>query len=226
MPIRFLRPQTLSALWSSVLLASVLLALATPLWAQKDAGAIVGLVRDPSGAVVTGAKVTVEDVDRGIQLTLSTNNEGEYVASPLRIGRYSLTVEKEGFKKAVAGPVQVNIQDRVGVNLKLEPGMATEIVTVTGQRPQLETETSELGQVVDSRRINALPLNGRNYAQLAQPPELPSLQSELQRRRLEATRLSRSSLRTEHRRPAFDRLQRWHHGYWQLRIPALDREAA
>src|SRR6266852_3431219 len=156
MPIRFLRPQTLSALWSSVLLASVLLALATPLWAQKDAGAIVGLVRDPSGAVVTGAKVTVEDVDRGIQLTLSTNNKGEYVASPLRIGRYSVTVEKEGFKKAVAGPVQVNIQDRVGVNLKLEPGMATEIVTVTGQRPQLETETSELGQVVDSRRINGL----------------------------------------------------------------------
>src|SRR5713226_242516 len=167
MPIRFLRPQTLSALCSSVFLASMLLALATPLWAQKDAGAIVGLVRDPSGAVVTGAKVTVEDVDRGIQLTLSTNNEGEYVASPLKIGRYSVTVEKEGFKKAVAGPVQVNIQDRVGVDMKLEPGMATEIVTVTGQRPQLETETSELGQVVDSRRINALPLNGRNYAQLA-----------------------------------------------------------
>src|SRR6266852_3351943 len=167
MPIRFLRPQTLSALCSSVFLASMLLALATPLWAQKDAGAIVGLVRDPSGAVVTGAKVTVEDVDRGIQLTLSTNNKGEYVASPLRIGRYSVTVEKEGFKKAVAGPVQVNIQDRVGVDMKLEPGMATEIVTVTGQRPQLETETSELGPVVDSRRINALPLNGRNYAQLA-----------------------------------------------------------
>jgi len=110
-----------------------------PLWAQKDAGAIVGLVRDASGAVVTGAKVTVVDVDRGIQLTLSTNDAGQYVASPLRIGRYTITVEKEGFKKAVAGPVQVNIQDRVGVDLKLEPGMATEVVTVTGQRPQLET---------------------------------------------------------------------------------------
>ncbi|MFZ0478756.1 MAG: TonB-dependent receptor [Terriglobales bacterium] len=145
----------------------MLLALATPLWAQKDTGAIVGLVRDASGAVVTGAKVTVTDVDRGIELTLSTNGDGEYVASPLKIGRYSVTVEKEGFKKAVAGPVQVNIQDRVGVDLKLEPGVATEVVSVTGQRPQLETETSELGQVVDSQRINALPLNGRNYAQLA-----------------------------------------------------------
>jgi hypothetical protein len=143
------------------------LALTTTLQAQKDAGAIVGLVRDPSGAVVSGAKVTVTDVDRGIVLTLSTNDNGEYVASPLRIGRYSVTVAKEGFKKAVAGPVQVNIQDRVGVDLKLDPGMATEVVAVTGERPQLETETSELGQVVDSQRINALPLNGRNYAQLA-----------------------------------------------------------
>ncbi len=166
MPIRFLRPQALSTLFLSLFL-SIFLALATPLWAQKDAGAIVGLVRDPSGAVVTGAKVTVTDVDRGIELTVTTNDEGEYVASPLKIGHYSVTVEKQGFRKAVAGPVQVNIQDRIGVDLKLEAGMATETITVTSQRPQLETETSDLGQVVDSQRINALPLNGRNYAQLA-----------------------------------------------------------
>ena len=131
MPISFRRLQLLSALFLSLFLA-----LAPPLWAQKDAGAIVGLVRDSSGAVVTGAKVTVTDVDRGNPLTLSTNDEGEYVASPLRIGRYTVTVEKQGFKKAVAGPVQVDIQDRVGVDLKLEPGMATEIVTVSGLRPQ------------------------------------------------------------------------------------------
>jgi hypothetical protein len=162
MPVHFTRLQTLSAV-----LVLTFFMLATPLWAQKDAGAIVGIVRDPSGAVVSGAKVTVTDVDRGIELTFTTNDAGEYVASPLKIGRYSVTVEKQGFKKDVAGPVQVNIQDRVGVDLKLQPGMATEIVTVTSERPQLETDTSELGQVVDSQRINALPLNGRNYAQLA-----------------------------------------------------------
>ncbi len=167
MSIRCPRPQVLSALFSALLLGSLCLMLAAPLWAQKDAGAIVGVVRDPSGAVVTSAKVTVTDVDRGIDMTLSTNAGGEYVASPLRIGNYSVTVEKEGFKKAVAGPVQVNIQDRLSVDLKLEPGMATETMTITGQQAQLETETSELGQVVDSHRINALPLNGRNYAQLA-----------------------------------------------------------
>jgi len=162
MTVLFSTRQTLGALFLLVAIS-----FATPLWAQKDAGAIVGLVRDSTGAVVAGAKVTVTDVDRGIQLNLSTNDQGEYVAGPLRIGRYSVAVEKEGFKKAVAGPVQVNIQDRVSVDLKLEPGMATETVTVTSQSQQLETETSELGQVVDSRRINALPLNGRNYAQLA-----------------------------------------------------------
>jgi hypothetical protein len=166
MPIHFVRRQALSVLYFSLLLV-IVLALATPLWAQKDAGAIVGLVRDPSGALVTDAKVTVADVDRGVQLTLSTNKNGEYIASPLKIGRYSVTVEKKGFRKAVAGPVQVNIQDRISVDVALQAGMATETVMVTGERPQLETETSDLGQVVDSQRINALPLNGRNYAQLA-----------------------------------------------------------
>ncbi len=160
-------PTLFSCLSALVMFGATLLLLSVPLLAQKDTGAIVGLVRDPSGAVVVGAKVTVTDVERGIDTVLSTGGQGEYVASPLRIGRYTVTVEKEGFKKAVAGPVEVSIQDRISVDLKLEPGMATEVMNVTGQRPQLETETSEMGQAVDSRRINALPLNGRNYAALA-----------------------------------------------------------
>ncbi len=149
------------------LILSILLAVSTPLLAQKDAGAIVGLVRDSSGAVVEGAKVTVADTERGTEVTLTTNSAGEYVANPLHIGHYTVSVEKQGFKKAVAGPVQVNVQDRVAVDVQLQPGAATEVIMVTGQGPQLETETSDLGQVVDSQRINALPLNGRNYAQLA-----------------------------------------------------------
>ena len=151
----------------SFLILSFFLTLSTPSMAQKDAGAIIGMVRDASGAVVAGATVTVTDADRGTTVRLSTNGQGEYVADPLHIGHYTVTVEKQGFKKAVAGPVQVNIQDRVSVDVQLQPGAATETMVVTGQGPQLETETSDLGQVVDSQRINALPLNGRNYAQLA-----------------------------------------------------------
>jgi len=149
------------------LILSFWLALSTPLLAQKDAGAIVGLVRDSSGAVVAGAKVTITDADRGTELTLTTNSSGEYVASPLHIGHYTVAVEKQGFKKALAGPVQVDVQGRVSVDVELQPGAATEVIVVKSQGPQLETETSDLGQVVDSQRINALPLNGRNYAQLA-----------------------------------------------------------
>jgi len=105
--------------------------------AQKDTGAIVGLVRDASGAVVTGAKVTIDDADRGTTQSFATNSNGEYIASPLRIGRYIVTVEKTGFKRAQAGPVQVNIQDRVSVDIQLQLGAATETINVSSQGPQL-----------------------------------------------------------------------------------------
>src|ERR1035437_646144 len=162
MPVFFHARQTLGALF---LLAAI--GFATPLWAQKDAGAIVGLVRDASGAVVQGAKVTVEDVDRGVQMTLSTSDAGEYVASPLHIGRYNVTVEKTGFKKAVSEVVELDVQGRVAINMALEVGQISEQMVVTGAAPLLETETSELGQVVDQKRVSNLPLNGRNFAQLA-----------------------------------------------------------
>jgi hypothetical protein len=136
MPVFFHARQTLGALFLLVAIG-----FATPLWAQKDAGAIVGLVRDASGAVVQGAKVTVEDVDRGVQMTLSTNDQGEYVASPLHIGRYKVTVEKTGFKKAVSEVVELNVQGRLAINMALQVGRITEEVLVTGAAPLLETET-------------------------------------------------------------------------------------
>jgi Carboxypeptidase regulatory-like domain/TonB dependent receptor len=151
----------------SALLLLVVLTIAAPLWAQKDAGAIVGTVHDPSGAVVTGAKVTVTDVDHGQNFSATTNESGEYVASPLRVGRWVVTVEHAGFKKAVSSPVEINVQDRVAVNVALQVGQVSEQVVVTGTAPLLQTETSELGQVVDSKRMANLPLNGRNFAQLA-----------------------------------------------------------
>jgi hypothetical protein len=79
---------------------------------QKDTGAIAGTVKDASGAVVAGAKVTITDADRGTSNTSTTNAQGEYVFSPLRIGRYNVTIEKQGFKKAVAGPITVDVQER------------------------------------------------------------------------------------------------------------------
>lgn len=136
-------------------------------WAQKDTGNIVRTVRDQSRALIPNATVTVEDVNRGTTFQTSTKAR-EYVAGPLKIGRYRVIVEKQGFKKTPIGPVELNLQERPSVDVTLHVGAISEQVVVTSQGPQLETENSDLGQVVTSQRILSLPLNGRNYAQLAQ----------------------------------------------------------
>ena len=133
----------------------------------KDTGNIVGTVKDQTGAVVANAKVVVTDVERDIQLDTTTNDSGEFVAGPLRVGRYTVTVEHPGFKKAVTPPVDLDVQQRIAVNITLQVGQISESVEVTTAAPLLETETSELGQVVDNKRVANLPLNGRNFAQLA-----------------------------------------------------------
>ena len=139
----------------------------TAAWAQKDTGAIDGTVKDSSGRVVVGAKVKVTDVDRGTEFETVTNGVGEYTASPLKVGRYKITVEKSGFKTALAGPVVVEVQEHPTVDVTLQVGDVAETVSVVAHTPQLETETSDLGQVVSGERAVTLPLNGRNYAQLA-----------------------------------------------------------
>lgn len=83
----------------------VLLFLASLAWGQKDMGNIVGTVKDPTGAVVADAKVTVTDVDRGTSVITETNATGEYVSGPLRIGRYNVSVEKAGFENRSSGPL-------------------------------------------------------------------------------------------------------------------------
>jgi hypothetical protein len=136
--------------------------------AQKDTGNIVGVVRDSGGGVVPGAKITVRDVERGTTFETTTSESGDYVAGPLKVGRYTITVSKANFKTTVAGPVQLDVQGRVEADVKLEIGQISQRVEVTVQNPLLETETSTMGQVMDKTRIETLPLNGRNFAQLAQ----------------------------------------------------------
>src|SRR5260370_25745143 len=124
--------------------------------AQKDTGAIAGLVKDSSGAVVSGAEVTITDADRGTSLVLKTNAQGEYVASPLKIGRSHVTVEKAGFKKAVAGPIVVNVQERPEIDVTLQVGSISETMTVSTETPQLETGTSTLQRAIHDPRPTPL----------------------------------------------------------------------
>jgi hypothetical protein len=159
------RPARLRRLFAAALIAFLFSAGSAR--AQKDTGAISGTVKDASGAVVVGAKVRVTDLDRGTQSDALTNDSGDYTINPLRVGRYKVAVEKAGFKTAVAGPVVVEVQEHPSVNVTLQVGHENETVTVTTQSPLLETETSDLGQVISGERAVTLPLNGRNYAQLA-----------------------------------------------------------
>ncbi len=138
-----------------------------PAAAQTTTGSIVGTVTDKSGSVVPNAAVTVTNVDTGATSKTTTDTSGNYVVTPLPVGHYSVTVEAQGFKKSVSPGITLNVQDRIGVNVVLEVGQVSETVEVVGAAPALQTDTSYLGQVVDSQHIVDLPLNGRFFTRLA-----------------------------------------------------------
>ena len=140
----------------------------TSLNAQVDTGSIVGTVTDQSEAVVSGAKVTLTNLGTGASLTTTTGADGIYKFSPVRIGNYKLDVTSQGFQTTTQSGVQVNIGANVGLNFTLKPGSQTETIEVTGAIAVLQTQDASVGQVVDQRNVNNLPLNGRNFTFLAQ----------------------------------------------------------
>ena len=139
-----------------------------PLQAQVDTGSITGTVTDASGAVVNGAKVTLTNEGTGAALSLTTGSDGSYTFSPVRIGSYKIDASAQGFKTVSQTHVVVNVSANVLVNLKLPTGSVSETVEVTGAVPVLQTQDASVGQVMDTRNVNNLPLNGRNFTFLAQ----------------------------------------------------------
>jgi len=137
------------------------------LLAQVDRGSIVGLVADPAGARVPGAQVTVTNLAADQSISVTTDEQGQYAADLLRIGTYSITVEKPGFQKAVQPNVDVGVNQTARVDIALLVGSIMESVQVTTTPPLLQTEASSLGTIETERRISELPLNGRNFIQLA-----------------------------------------------------------
>lgn len=137
------------------------------LWAQIDAGSITGTVTDHSGAVIAGAKVIITNQDTGVATTTTTNSGGTYVVSALKVGTYTITVESQGFQKSVHTGIVLNVQDRKQVDAILELGELSQEVKVSGDVPLLQTESAGVGEVIAQRTIVDLPLNGRQYDQLA-----------------------------------------------------------
>src|SRR4051812_10311546 len=135
--------------------------------AQVDTGTIVGTVQDSSGAVVPAATVTATEVNTNTQTSVRTDSAGTYIVTPLKIGKYSIAVEAQGFKKETRSGVTLQVQDRVRVDFALQVGSVSEAIDVAADVAVVQTESSALGDVVGSRQITDLPLNGRDYTQLA-----------------------------------------------------------
>src|SRR6202158_6217207 len=146
----------------------VLLCSAAPLRAQVDAGGVLGTVSDASGGAVRGATVTITNEGTNASLSTTTTADGTYKFSPVRIGSYKLTATLQGFQTITQKGVTVNVGQDVVVDFSLKPGSVSETVEVQSSVPVLETQDASVGQVIDSRSVNDLPLNGRNFTFLAQ----------------------------------------------------------
>jgi hypothetical protein len=136
-------------------------------WAQGPAGEITGTVLDISGGVVAGATVTITNTATNLQRTQTTNASGVYDAPALPPGAYSVKVNMTGFKSEVRSNVELQVAQVARLDFSLQPGEVTETVEVQGQAATLDTENSTIGTVIETKRIEDLPLNGRNYLQLA-----------------------------------------------------------
>jgi hypothetical protein len=148
----------------------VLVALCAPsiIQAQTDTASITGVVTDPSGGVIANAPVKLVNRDTNIGSPSTTNESGQYFVSGLRPGAYTISVTQTGFKQSVREGVVLQVNQTTRIDLALAVGQTSEVVDVSAEAPLIETETSDRGIVVDSQKMLELPLNGRDYNQLAQ----------------------------------------------------------
>jgi len=148
------------------LVLSLALGLAGLALAQSDTARLIGTITDPTGAVLSNATVTVTDTATGRMVTEKTGASGEYAINALPIGKYHVEVKQEGFKTESAD-ITLDVSQVQELNLKLQTGSAGTTVDVTGEVPLVDTSTSSTGEVIQGRQVVELPLNGRNFTQLA-----------------------------------------------------------
>jgi hypothetical protein len=144
------------------------LAVSAAVYAQAVKSSFVGTVRDPSGAVVAHAKITVTNLETNVSTTALTNQNGEYIAPFLDSGRYSVSAEMAGFATEIESNIKLDVAANMRVDFTLKVGTTTEKVEIRGASPLVETDTSGLGPVITTEKLEQLPLLGRNYQQLSQ----------------------------------------------------------
>src|SRR5262249_37233138 len=136
-------------------------------WGQVPTAGITGAVSDVSNAVISGATISVTNLATNAQRVLTTNSSGIYNAASLPPGTYSVKVSVTGFRSESRNNLELQVDQVARLDFTLQVGNITEILDVQAQAPNLETETTTIGTVIENKRIQELPLNGRNYLQLA-----------------------------------------------------------
>src|SRR5438067_697476 len=146
-----------------MLLLTLMFAVAA--FAQTTAS-IKGTVTDQTGAAVVGAKVTVKDAALGIERTAQTNSEGSYEVPALPPGNYSVEVQMTGFQPQQANNLSLAVSQNSVQSFNLKVANSTEVVTVEATAPLIETTTMTVGQSIDQRTVQEIPLNGRHFVDL------------------------------------------------------------
>jgi len=133
-----------------------------PLAAQEVSAGITGRVTDPTASAIVGASVTAKDLDRGTEWPTKTNQDGIYAFPRIPPGRYELKVEVTGFKTYINSEVALEVNQRARVDVSMQVGAITESVSVTGEAPLLQTDTTQVGAVINTNTIENTPLISRN----------------------------------------------------------------
>src|SRR5207249_1861354 len=135
--------------------------------AQVTTADLVGTIKDSSGGVVPGVTVALTNEATGVSRSTTTTDGGAYIFTSLQPGRYRLTAELPGFRKVERTGVELQVNQRAQIDLDLEVGLVSESLLIEGKAPLLETQSSVLGSVIEEKQVQDLPLNGRNFVQLA-----------------------------------------------------------
>ena len=158
-------------------LALLCLFLSTLLSAQGTGGRILGRISDPTGAVLSGVKVTATNDATSVAQDTVSNDSGDFVFPNVPVGTYTLSFDLKGFKKAVRHSIALDVNQVITLNMTMQLGGNEEVVDVTAEAPLVDTSSTQLGAVVNNRSVNELPLNARDTYQFLQLQ--PGVQSQL-----------------------------------------------
>ena len=151
-----------------ITLPPMLLLLSLSTQAQVDTGSLTGTVRDSSGASIPGSTVTLTNSASGVASATTSTSTGTYTFENVSAGTYTLKVTEPSFKSFESPGVEIHVQQRATIDVALEPGSASEQVTVTAAAPLLQAEDASIGQTIDSQTVNNTPLNGRDWVAIGQ----------------------------------------------------------